>query len=161
MLLDAGHSLAMLELATEADFRFGVLDVEVQRGGPSYTIDTVRELVKRWPDSEICFIIGTDSLLELHMWKDIYELLELCTFVSLRRPGLRCHELETGDLQLDPPWPQRLLANMSGGPLIEISSSNVRHRVAEGLSIRYLVPESVEIYIAEHGLYGGRIAGDN
>jgi nicotinate-nucleotide adenylyltransferase len=153
-LTPAKHRLAMLEMAVEGDPRFEVSDAEIRRGGISYTLDTVADLHKTCPDAELVFIIGADTLPELHLWKEVYTLLALCRIVAFARPGVRLGTLSAKDLHLDSPWPERLLKDIRIGRLIEISSSDVRHRIAEGLSIRYLVPAAVEMYIAEHGLYG-------
>ena len=144
----------MLESAIEGDLRFELSEIELQREGPSYTIDTACRLKRLYPTAEICFIIGADTLTELHQWKDVHELLRLCTFVTFGRPGRRAGPIRQEDLHLDPPWPERLLKNVAALRLVDISSSDVRHRVAEGMSIRYLVPSAVEMYIAEHRLYG-------
>lgn len=153
VLASSEHRLAMLQAAIEDDPRFEVSDLELQRGGISYSVDTVRELKSRQPHAELCFIIGSDSLAELHLWKDVETLLTLCRFMILSRPGT---DDETGWRQvrrLPSPWPDRLLAQSRTGHRVEISSSNIRHRVAEGLSIRYLVPPAVEMYVVEHHLY--------
>jgi nicotinate-nucleotide adenylyltransferase len=152
-LIDSGHRLAMVRAATEDDPRFDVLDLDIRRSGPSYAIDTVSELRELFPDTELCFIIGADMLLELHLWKDAYRLLELCTFLSFSRGDVGVSTLDPDRLNLAPPWPERLLGNSAEGRRVDLSSSELRHRVAEGLSIRYLVPAAVEMYIAEHGLY--------
>jgi nicotinate-nucleotide adenylyltransferase len=152
-LIAAGHRLAMLETATEGDLHFEVSDMEIQRGGTSYTVDTMRTLAERYPGVEICFIIGTDSLLELHLWKDIEILLGLCRIVTITRPGYDMGTLTDADLQLSAPWSERLRADIRVGHLANISSSDIRYRVAEGMSIRYLVPAGVDMYIAEHSLY--------
>lgn len=154
-LAPAAHRLAMVTEAIEGNLMFEVSDVEIQRGGVSYAIDTVSALLDRYADTELCFIIGSDTLTELHLWRHIHSLLTLCRFVTLARPGYDLAAIRPADLHLDPPWPERLLENAQGSRLIDISSSDIRHRVAEGLSIRYLVPEAVEMYIAEHGLYAG------
>lgn len=152
-VLPARHRTAMLDLAVQDDIRFSVCDVELQRGGVSYSVDTLREIRSLYPGAAIHFIIGSDSLLELHLWKDVYELLSLCTVVAMVRPGSDRSALRPERLNLDPPWPERLLANVMAAHAVEISSSDIRRRVAEGLSIRYLVPPSVEMYIQEHRLY--------
>jgi nicotinate-nucleotide adenylyltransferase len=144
------HRMAMLEIAIEGDLQFEFSDLELQREGPSYTIDSVRRLKSVYPDYEICFIIGADTLTELHLWKDIYDLLPLCRFISFQRPGF---ENVRRKIRLDPPWPEKLLADLSKGVPVDISSSEIRWRLAEGMSIRYLVPAQVEMYIAEHRLY--------
>ena len=87
-LAPAGHRLAMLEGALEGDLHFEVSDIEIQRGGLSYTIDTIRTLKELNPGVELCFIIGADSLVELHIWKDIESLLQLCRIVTIARPGI-------------------------------------------------------------------------
>ena len=152
-LLDARHRLEMVKLAVEDNWCFEPCDIEIQRGGVSYAVDTVAELRQRYPDARLFFIIGADSLVELHLWRNIYCLLTLCDFVTFARPGLEPENLTAQRLCLDDPWPARLLENLTIGPLIDISSSDVRHRLAEGLSIRYLVPAPVAMYIAEHHVY--------
>lgn len=152
-LLSPRHRMAMLTAATEDNFRFEVCDVEIRRGGVSYAIDTMSALCDRAPAADYFFIIGADALVELHMWKDIDRLLELCTFVTVPRSGVDVCSIQPGDLHLESPWPERLLGNVIKGRRIDISSSDIRYRVAEGMSIRYLVPRAVEMYIAEHGLY--------
>lgn len=151
-LLAPDRRRAMLALAVEDDLRFEICDLELERGGVSYAIDTVKALVRENPDADLFFIIGDDTLMELHMWHRVYDLLALCTFVTFARD--RAPEALTADrLGLDAPWPERLLRHTTFGRRMEIASSDIRHRVAEGLSIRYLVPDAVAMYIAEHGLY--------
>ncbi|MCX7590768.1 MAG: nicotinate-nucleotide adenylyltransferase [Kiritimatiellae bacterium] len=154
-LASAHHRLAMVELAIEGDFRFRVSDIEIRRGGVSYAIDTIRSLRATDPSAAYYFLIGTDTLLELHLWKNIDQLLTLCTFVAFARPGVDLRAIGPEHLKLPGDWGERLLSNVVMSRQIDISSSDIRHRVAEGLSIRYLVPFSVEMYIAEHRLYQG------
>lgn len=154
-LLEGRHRMAMIEAAIEWNPLFAVSDLELLRSGTSYAIDTVCELSRQYPRSELCFIIGTDTLLELHKWHRIYDILTLCRFVSFGRPGVNIEALRSEHLKLDSPWPERLLQDLASGRQIDISSTDIRYRVAEGLSIRYLVPPEVEMYIAEHGLYKG------
>ncbi len=152
-LASTEHRLAMLGAAIEGNLRFEICDLEVRRGGPSYTIDTVRKLRCQHPHCPLHFIIGADTLVELHLWKDIDELLTLCRFVTLARPGTPVDQIQPRDLGLDPPWPERLLKDVCRGPAVSISSSDIRHRLAEGMSVRYLVPPEVEMYVLEHGIY--------
>ena len=151
-LAEAGHRLAMLETAVSEDPRFEVSRADIDRGGDSYSVDTVADTRRRHPDARIEFIIGTDSLLELHTWKNVYDLLESCPFITMARPGFRVED--PGQLHLRPPWPEKLLGNVMMGRVIDISSSEIRRRVREGKSIRYLVPEGVEGYIRGERLYG-------
>jgi len=153
VLAPAHHRLAMLEAAIEGDLNFEVSDIEIQRGGVSYTIDTMRALAEENPGVELCFIIGSDSLSELHLWKDIALLLKLCRIVTIVRPGTDLVALRKLDLKLPAPWQERLLADARGGHLIDISSTDIRYRVAEGMCIRYLVSPAVDMYITEHSLY--------
>ena len=145
----------MLEAAIDGDERFMASDIEIRRSGTSYAIDTIRELRGLFPEVAIHFIVGSDSLPELHLWKDIYDLLCLCDFRVFDRPGGFAATKTRTTLQLKHPWRERLLGNMARGHQVEISSSEIRHRIAEGLSIRYLVHPAVEMYIAEHRLYAG------
>jgi nicotinate-nucleotide adenylyltransferase len=86
-LISAEHRAAMLEAAIEGDLRFQLSRAEIERDGISYTIDTARALKLQHPESEIVFVIGSDSLMEIHLWKEIDALLNLCRFVTLTRPG--------------------------------------------------------------------------
>ncbi len=147
------HRAAMLEAALAGSLYFQTCDLEIKRGGTTYSIDTVRTLIRKYPDNELIFIIGSDTLPELHLWKDAPELLRLCRFVTMARPGFDLQDMRNKDLQLGPELTQALLANVAIGHQVDISASDIRHRIAEGMSIRYLVPDTVEMYIAEHRLY--------
>ena len=149
------HRLAMLEAVAESDLQLEVSDMEIRRGGVSFAVDTVKQLGEQYPESDLFFIIGGDTLTELHQWRRITDLLEMCRFVTFKRPGVRSDALGPQDVNLPAPWPERLLQDVNIGRQIDISSSDIRYRVAEGMSIRYLVPPEVEMYIAEHGLYRG------
>ena len=152
---DAAHRYGMLQLATEADFRFSVSDIEIQRGGISYTIDTVRHLQEERPDDDWMLIVGSDTLVDLHNWYKIDELLGLCEVASFLRPGESSLEEIGRKVALPEASREKLMGNIIDAHLMEISSTEIRMRVAEGLSIRYLVPAEVEMYIFEHGLYRG------
>lgn len=152
-LAPAAHRLAMLEAALEGDLNFEVSDLEIVRGGVSYTVDTLKALRAEYPDEELVFIIGSDSLPELHLWRDIGELLSLCRIVTIARPGTDPRRLEALDLKLPVDASERLKADIRYGHPVGVSSTDIRYRVAEGMSIRYLVPPPVEMYIAEHSLY--------
>jgi nicotinate-nucleotide adenylyltransferase len=157
-LADGPHRLAMVQTAIEGDLHFEASDIEIQRGGRSFTIDTIRTLRERVPGAEWLFIIGADTLTELRLWREIETLLTLVRFVTLARPGTDLAALRANPdrLRLPPPWPERLLADVAEGRQVDISSSDIRHRLAEGMSIRYLVPPGVEMYITEHNLYRQR-----
>jgi len=151
--VEGRHRLEMLELATEDNLRLEVSDMEVARGGISYTMDTIRYLRADHSGAELFFIVGLDSLSELHLWRHVDELLESCTLVPFGRGGEDPAAVaETCQLSMD--WKTKLLGRLIRIHEIDISASEIRMRIAEGLSIRYLVPPEVAMYIAEHNLYG-------
>jgi nicotinate-nucleotide adenylyltransferase len=150
----AEHRVAMLELAIASNPHFAISLIDVERSGPSYTVDTVRQLHEEWGTNvQLYFVIGWDSLEELHLWYDPVGILEQLTYlVAVRRPGY-IEEPEYKD-QLEARVPgikQRLL--VIPVPQLAISATELRQRVAEGRPIKYQTPEAVEQYIAEHGLY--------
>jgi nicotinate-nucleotide adenylyltransferase len=147
--------LAMVRLAVDGDSFLSADAQEVERGGISFAVDTMRDFHQLHPGMEPHFIIGMDSLLELHLWHRVQELLPLCSFIVVERPGVD-RLVKPTDLPLPPPWPERLLAGVIRGRLCEVSSSEIRRRVAENRTIRYLVPSPVERFILEHGLYRER-----
>jgi nicotinate-nucleotide adenylyltransferase len=134
----AGDRLAMLRLATAGEDRFSVDPLEIERGGISYSIDTVKLFCNRDPGAELFFLVGEDNADRLTEWQRFEELKKLVCFVVLSR---------SEDFQ-SPEYPvvQRR---------IEISSTEIRNRVANQESITYLVPESVKHYIEQHQLYQG------
>ena len=152
-LAAAEHRLAMLRVAIGDDSHFEINTLELEREGPSFTIKTIKALRRAQPTASLYFIIGTDSLFELHQWYQINELLEYCEFVTMLRPGFPVEHLAEEQLNLPPPWPRRLLANLFPGHAADISSTDIRRRVAAGRCIRYLVPDAVARYIAAQGLY--------
>ena len=152
-LVEGRHRFEMLQLATEGNLSFEVSDMELQRGGISYTFDTMTQIQFEHPGAELFFIVGLDSLVELHLWRNVDELLELCTIVPFARGGEDPARVAE-QIKLSEPWKIRLMDRLIRIHEIEISASEIRMRLAEGLSIRYLVPPEVEMYIAEHHLYG-------
>jgi len=148
------HRLAMLRLALAGNPWASVCDLELERGGISYTVDTVRELQRRHPNADFYFIVGTDALADLHQWREIETLLTLCRFVAIQRPGWEPEAMTAERLRLPPPWPERLRAAIRPGHAIGISSTEIRARAAEGRSLRYLAPDAVIAYIAQQALYG-------
>ena len=151
------HRLAMVELAVDSNPCFTVSDVELRRSGPSYTADTLMELRDRVGDAgELFLILGMDSLAELDRWRRREDILALSTVVGFARPGTCGPDKATmASIRRDAARGLELL----DGPQVGVSASGRRRRVAEGLSIRYRVPEPVEAYIYEHGLYGAKRRG--
>ncbi|MBU5672330.1 nicotinate-nucleotide adenylyltransferase [Paenibacillus brevis] len=138
--------LEMVKAATHSHPAFKPLDIELRRGGVSYTVDTIRALRSEHPDLELYFIIGADMVNYLPKWEGIEELVGMLRFIGLQRPG--------SFLELDtlPPLIRDavMLADM---PLVDISSSLIRFRISRGLSVRYMVPEPVYEYIMGSRLY--------
>ncbi len=148
------HRTAMLETALKNKPAFQLSDIDIRRGGTTYSIDTVRDLIRERPFVEWHFIIGSDTLADLHGWHEIKALLELCRFDVIVRPGFDPAIMTEEATRLPDPWPERLFENTATGRLVDISSSEIRRRAAQGMSIKSLVPAEVETYIAIHGLYG-------
>ncbi|MEE8373732.1 MAG: nicotinate-nucleotide adenylyltransferase [Dehalococcoidia bacterium] len=153
---EAAHRLEMAMLATALNPHFNVSTIELDRPGPTYTVDTIAELKSGVAaGAELCFILGLDALAELPQWKDPERLVNMCRLVGLRRPGyekIDFRPLESGV----PNASERVM--MVDTPLIDVSATDIRSRVSRGISIRDLVPRVVEDYIAQHGLYrrGGK-----
>jgi nicotinate-nucleotide adenylyltransferase len=143
--------LHMVKLAIRGYTGFEVDDIEIRRGGVSYTVDTLTELRRRNPRADLYFIIGADSLRELHLWREVERLVTLCTFVTVPRP---CFEPKPMvDPRLDAPTRRRLRQHVLRGHACDIASRDIRARVASGRSIRYLVPDVVYQYIRRRRLY--------
>ena len=142
---DAGHRLAMVELAVASNAHFTASDIEVARAGPTYTVDTLTELRDRSSGTdELFLLLGMDAVVDLDTWRRPDEIRGLCTVVGLARPGVDVpDEGVPGGIALD------------DGPAVDISASDIRRRVAAGLSIRYMVPRPVEEYILRHRMYWG------
>lgn len=140
---------AMLKLAVQNEPRFEVLPIELDRPGLSYTLDTLRALRVRYPHTEFVFIIGADTLPELHTWHRPLDVLALVRIVTLARPGFTP---DPAALHLPPPWPETLLADVRTGQLHDIASRDIRAQLAAGQPVS-LVPEPVIRYIQEHNLY--------
>jgi nicotinate-nucleotide adenylyltransferase len=150
-LTDAVHRTAMLSRALKPFPEFDLCTVELERGGISYTLDTVLELEDRYPSAAFFFIIGSDSLRELSGWHRARELTEKIDFLTLERPGW---PVADADLSLfSPKQRKRLLEYIMTDEPLEISSSEIRRDCREGKSIEGLVDPAVEEYILKHRLY--------
>lgn len=145
------HRLEMLKLATASNPFFHISTVDLENPGPSFTAQTMQALKQKYGDTEeLYFILGVDSLRDLPRWHEPHKIVLYGKLVAMARPG---YEEPDWD-QLEKAMPQaKENIIVIRGPLIDISSTEIRRRVAEGISIHYLVPEPVEEYIYEHGLY--------
>jgi len=139
----AEHRYLMTVVATASNPSFRVSRVDVDRVGPTYTIDTLRDLHAQHPDAELFFISGADAIAQIFDWKDVRELWELAHFIAVSRPGhpLSVRALPEGDVSL------------LEVPALAISSTDCRRRVGEGFPVWYLVPDGVVQYISKHRLY--------
>jgi nicotinate-nucleotide adenylyltransferase len=133
----------MTVIATASNPGFTVSRVDVDRPGPTYTIDTLRDLHAQHPDADLFFITGADALAEILSWKDVDELFELAQFVAVTRPG---HELSGAGLPAD-------RVTLFEVPAMAISSTACRERVRTGRPVWYLVPDGVVQFIGKYGLY--------
>lgn len=139
-LASALDRYAMTALATACQPAFVASDMELRREGPSYTVDTLRAWRCARPHDELVLLLGSDAFADMSGWREVEALRSLCEVAVLARPG---DARETGDATT-----LRVV-----GPALDLSSSEIRSRLAEGRSVRYLVPEAVADYITKRGLY--------
>jgi nicotinate-nucleotide adenylyltransferase len=142
----AEHRYLMTAIATASNPRFTVSRVDIDRPGPTYTIDTLRDLRKDRPDADLFFISGADAVAQILDWKDNDELWSLAHFVAVSRPG---HALSIRGL------PEQGVSSLEV-PALAISSTDCRARVDRGYPVWYLVPDGVVQYISKHHLYRSR-----
>jgi nicotinate-nucleotide adenylyltransferase len=150
-ITDSEHRYQMTLLATANNPQFIASRLEIDRPGYSYAVDTVKQVYQKiGPRVDLFFITGADAVLEISTWRDVLELLELCTFVAATRPGF-----DLIDLKLDLYLPLELINNIQfiEVPMLAISATDIRNRVRHGKSFRYLLPEIVEKYIEKCCLY--------
>lgn len=136
----AEHRYLMTVVATASNPSFTVSRVDIDRPGPTYTIDTLRDLRATRPEAELFFITGADAMAQILSWKNVDELWSLAHFVGVTRPG---HELSSRGKDV----------SLMEVPAMAISSTDCRRRVSDGEPVWYLVPDGVVQYIAKHGLY--------
>ncbi len=146
---------AMTLLATAANPHFHCSRIEIERPGPSYTIDTLRVFRALYPNLDaLYFITGADAILEILTWHEYDRLVEECRFIAVTRPGFVLDQMrDVADAEF--------LERVSFLPIpgLEISSTDIRRRVREGRSVKYLTPSAVESYVTKNGLY--RPVGQN
>jgi nicotinate-nucleotide adenylyltransferase len=136
----------MTVIATASNPRFWVSRVDIDRGGPTYTIDTLRDLRRSLPDAELYFITGADALADIFTWRHADELFEMAQFVGCTRPGF----------VMDPETVSKIPSDrvtLVEVPALAISSTDVRRRTMRDEPVWYLVPDGVVQYIAKHQLY--------
>ncbi len=147
----AEQRVQMVRLAIADEPAFKLSTMEIERAGPSYTVDTIAELTGQMGvGDKLFFILGWDNLIQLPQWHEPSRLVKMCRLVAVPRVGYPHPALKTLAAAISGLSQSVILLNT---PQIEISSSEIRQRVARGLSIHHLVPEPVERYIRQHGLY--------
>jgi nicotinate-nucleotide adenylyltransferase len=146
------HRLQMLELAIHGNPAFAVSRLEVERGGPSYTVDTLAALHEQRPADELIFIVSAEAARELPAWREPARILDLARVAIVPRLGYQMPDAEW----LAHAFPGRgQRFTVLDAPALGHSATDIRQRVAAGRSIRYLVPDAVADYIARHALYTG------
>ncbi len=148
----AADRLAMVCLATAGNPSFAVCDLEIVRGGRSYSVDTVASLREEYPGADFTFVAGADVLPDLPRWHEVERLLDLSRFAIVTRPGA---ELDLDRLYAALPAARGRIVEV-GGLHLDISSTEMRDRLRRGAPVRYQVPDAVIRYIDEHGLYRPR-----
>ncbi|AGA70434.1 nicotinate/nicotinamide nucleotide adenylyltransferase [Desulfitobacterium dichloroeliminans LMG P-21439] len=141
----------MVKRAIADNVFFEISDLEIERKGYSYTVDTLRQLHGIYPDHELYFITGVDAFREIFTWRDVQSVLSLSHFIGASRPGFAPDEFL---LEFERKYPEFIPhIHLFDVPALAISSTDIRSRVKEGKPIRYLLPEPVRIYVEEAGLY--------
>ncbi len=143
VVTEGEHRYLMTVIATAANPRFTVSRVDIDRVGPTYTVDTLRDIRSLHPDAELFFITGADAVAQILEWKDVDEIWDLAHLVAVSRPG---HSLTTRGL------PEDRVSSLEV-PALAISSTDCRDRVSREFPVWYLVPDGVVQYIAKHRLY--------
>ena len=142
----------MTVIATASNPRFSVSRVDIDRGGRTYTKDTLRDLHALYPDSDLYFITGADALASILSWQDVEELFSLARFVGVSRPG---YDLDAGHVSAAFKSLPADALTLLEVPALAISSTDCRIRAAENRPIWYLVPDGVVQYVTKRGLYHG------
>jgi nicotinate-nucleotide adenylyltransferase len=153
MVSPAEHRYLMTVIATASNPRFTVSRVDIDRGGPTYTIDTLTDLRAAMPDAELFFITGADALTEIFTWRDAEELFALAHFVGCTRPGYDMAESSVDRIPRD-------RVTILEIPALAISSSECRERRSKGEPVWYLVPDGVVQYITKYDLYAPKELDD-
>jgi len=150
-ILAAEHRVQMVRLAIADEPYFKLSTVEIDRDGPSYTVDTIAEMqAELGTGDELLLILGWDNLVQLPQWREPSRLINVCRLVAVPRPGYLLPDLNSLEAII-PELSRKLI--VLDKPEVDISATEIRNRVARGLSIRHLVPEPVDEYIKKHKLY--------
>ena len=143
----------MIELAISGHEPFRLSAIELERGGVSFTVDTLRTFSETYPDDDLFFLMGDDSLESFSSWKEPQTICQLATPIVVNRPGSGDVDLSVLRDMVDQERYQEIADVQFSFPLIEISSSDVRHQIGQGVSVRYQLPRSVERYALTQKIY--------
>ncbi len=143
-LLDGDQRLKLMKCAVEGNDRLEVSDIEIKRGGTSYTIETLDTLERLYKNVTFYLIVGVDNLVTFHYWKDYKAILDRCRLIAMKRPGFDVSQVQSDVLEK---------VTIIDLPHLEISSTEIRRRIREGKSIRYMVPDAVFEEIKRSGFY--------
>ncbi|UZQ86738.1 nicotinate-nucleotide adenylyltransferase [Thermoclostridium stercorarium] len=149
----AQYRYDMVKLAIEDNPFFDISDIELKREGFSYTSDTLKKMKEIYPDEELFFICGGDSIIQFPTWHEIGTIFELASIIVAERPNVLKEKLENMINEFREKYGARILC--SSAPHIGISASEIRKRLKQGLSVRYMVPRAVYEYIEKNNLYRG------
>lgn len=167
-ITDVGQRLQMVKIAIGREQGLAFDDCEIKRSGPSFSYETVMHFRERLGEqARICWIIGMDAIYDLDSWHRVSDLVDACEIITTSRPGWDVPDLTPRVLtprvlaalseKLDNEQLARLRSGIIETARIDISSTDIRQRVADGMSIQYLVPQQVHQYIMDHGLYGNEV----
>ena len=146
-----GHRLEMVRIAIAGHLRFSVSEIEAKRPGPHYSVETLDEVRRELPRAELFFLIGADSLVDLPTWREPEAIAKMATIVVVNRPGIDADAVAPDALPHFGPQTRPLRSVKI--PSIAIASKELRKRMAEGRSVRYMIPRGVEAYIEAQSLY--------
>ena len=149
--IDREHRYRMVELAIDSNPYFAATRIEIERCGNSYTIDTIRDIKRRLPNDDLFLITGADIVFELPKWREAEELMRSVAFISAYRPGYPKRKFDRQIKFLQKQYGAQIYKLLSSE--MDVASTDIRSRIHNNKSIRYLIPENVEAYIRENNLY--------
>jgi len=156
-MIEPHHRAEMVRLAIDGEPSFRFSDFDLQRDGPSYTVETVAHFREQLgPGVTLCWLIGGDWLEDLPDWRCSDTLIDTCEIITAVRPGWTGCDWEAMTRRIGDARARKLRDGVVETPLVQVSSTDIRERVRAGRSIRFLVPDAVAVYIRQHGLYVAR-----
>lgn len=141
----------MVLLATKTNNNFIALDIEIERNKQTYTVDTLNDLKRMYPNAELYFITGADAICEVESWRGVKKNFEMATFIAATRPGISLLKAQEKIEQLERKYDTSIISVYV--PSLDISSTYIREQIEAGKTVRYLMPESVEKYMQRKDLY--------